>query len=204
MNFLQHLFPHGRQPRRTALPDGTTLASCSYQAAHDLACGLDPAQESARRQAEKAALPVRHRPYTPAGRAAYDASLAAPSRPVPARPAPKAVPLAPPVFCMDFAPAGHQGVLNPGPEVLHDEPIDLSVLVGEDCIPDDLLEAEAARESEMQGGIQDEDLYREEEAPLSAAERGEQALLAALSSELRGAVAQAAQRARAGRLPGAA
>lgn len=192
MNFFQSLRFRSPQPRRSRLPDSATLASCSYQEAHDLACGLDPQRERARRQAEKAALPVRHRPYTAAGRAAQGASLAQPPQ--------EAAPAAPPVFCMDFALAeGTPAPLSAAPQAGLP---DLAALSSEeDRIPDHVLEAAAEREGE---GLLDENPYFELEEPLSAAERDEQVLLASLSSELRGAVARAAQRAREGTLPGAA
>lgn len=155
MDFFQSLRWRSRQPRRSRLPDSTTLASCSYQEAHDLACGLDPQRERERRRAEKAALPVLHRPYTPGGRAG--ASLAQQPQ--------AAAPAAPPVF---FAPAEADSPPAPLSAFSRGE---------EDRPPDHVLEA--------------------------AAERDEQVLLASLSSELRAAVARAAQRAREDPLPGA-
>ncbi|ABW35011.1 hypothetical protein Dgeo_2968 (plasmid) [Deinococcus geothermalis DSM 11300] len=193
MNFFQNL-RRSRRPRRSRLPDSTTLASCSYQEAHDLACGLDPQRERKRRQAEKAALPVRHRPYTAAGRAAQGASLAQQPQ--------AAAPAAPPVFCMDFAPAEADSPPAPLSATPQAGPPDLAALSGEeDRIPNHVLEAAAKREGE---GFLDEDPYFELEEPRSAAERDEQVLLASLTSELRGAVARAAQRAREGAGHGAA
>ncbi|MBZ9751804.1 hypothetical protein K7W42_13145 [Deinococcus sp. HMF7604] len=220
-----------RRPPPT-LPRPDVLSALPYQAAHDLACGRDPAQERARRQAEKAGLPVRYRPADPVAGAAYDASRRAPpARATPAR----AVQEAPPVFCLDFGAAveagGVPGAAVPGPA------LPAALAYDEDCIPDHVLEVD-----EVQTGVYaaapgpvlsaatapepvlltavayDEDRIPdhvlEEEAGRPAAEAeafeapallgSEEALMAILSAELRGAVGRAATRARTTPLHGAA
>ncbi|MBZ9715770.1 hypothetical protein [Deinococcus multiflagellatus] len=175
---LRALFQR-RSPR--ALPQPEVLSALPYQAAHDLACGRDPEQERVRRLSEKARLPVRHRPYDPAAGAAYDATR----RPAPAR----AVQTAPPVFCLEFGAAPDEARMAAGAAAP-----ELTLMVYDDeRIPDHVLEEEAGRPA-----VDTEML----EAPATA--DGEEALMAILSAELRGAVGRAATRARSTPLHGAA
>lgn len=186
MNFLQVLLTSRVAPPRPV--PAHTLATVSYQVGHDLARGLDPAQERARRAEEKAKLEVRFRPYTLQGRAAYDAQQAAPQ---PATPPTRHVSYGAhpvlPLIDLDFTPALQ--VATPAPA---EEP-QVAQVDAQDSLPDHLLDEAAAR-------LDDEDLaaFEPEEASLSAAELNEPALLNRLRGELRGAVARAANRALSG------
>lgn len=191
MNLIQAMLSGARRARPGQVPERTTFAAVTYQGAHDLARGLDPAEEHARRAEEKARLPVLHRPYTPGGRVAYDARQAAEQAVATSRRHAARV-QALPLISIDFS--------GPAPQPPVEERAEGSVLPLDaaaqgECMPDHLIDEEAARYGLEPDG---EPHLPDDEPPLSAAEMNEQLLLASLRSELHGAVARAAQRALGG------
>lgn len=178
MKILHALFT--ARPRVHHVP-AATVAQVTYQTAHDLACGLNPERERTRRAQEKADLSVRHRPYTAEGRAKFDAERTTRHAQTPTRHVSydtRRLPV-PPRIDLDFTapPAPH---------------IDVTTVHGPaDCVPDDLLDAEAARSD----GQVAASTFEPDTAGLSEAELNDPALLASLRTELQGAVARASTRA---------